>query len=203
MGKTVGSGAPGTVLHQLVVALLVKENVDYTKVNFVNVGSATDSFKAIVAGTVDAGVADNDIFDHQDKYGVHALTEGGFWDALPEYTNQAMYASDQMIAEKRETLVRCMAAYAKMYRFIQSPNSFEAWRKARAKALGKNEHEEALSQWTFFQNPQRLARDLVLDQKRIDYVQDLNVRLGIQPSILPYEQVADMSLARDALKLLE
>ena len=71
VGKTVGSGAPGTVLHQLVVALLVKENVDYTKVNFVNVGSATDSFKAIVAGTVDAGVADNDVEVGRRAVGVH------------------------------------------------------------------------------------------------------------------------------------
>jgi ABC-type nitrate/sulfonate/bicarbonate transport system substrate-binding protein len=202
VGKTVGTGAPGALLHELVVALCIKKGIDYTKIKFVNVGSSTDVFRAVVAGTVDAGPAEVDVYEHQDKYGVHSLEEGGFWDSLPEYTNQAMYTSDQVIAEKRDVLVRCMAAYAKAYRFIQSPDSFDAWRKAREKALNKDEPEEAKVQWTFFNKPGRLAQGLVLNKEHIDYVQNLNVKLGVQPSILPFEQVADMSLAQDALKML-
>jgi hypothetical protein len=33
-------------------------------------------------------------------------------------------------------------------------------------------------------------------------MQKLNVSFGIQKTMLPYDKVADMSLARDALKLL-
>jgi hypothetical protein len=33
------------------------------------------------------------------------------------------------------------------------------------------------------------------------YIQDLNIRTGIQKSILPYAQVTDMSLALEAQKL--
>ena len=33
------------------------------------------------------------------------------------------------------------------------------------------------------------------------YMQDLNIRTGIQKSVLPYAQVADMSLALEAQKL--
>jgi ABC-type nitrate/sulfonate/bicarbonate transport system substrate-binding protein len=202
IGKTVGVGSLGAVLHQMVVALLIKEGLDYTKVNFRNVGSATDVFKAVVAGTIDAGPGDVDIFDQQAKYGVHSLAEGGFWDSLPEYTNQAMFASEQAMTDKRETLVRCMAAYAKMFRFVQSPDSFEAWRKARAVAVGKDDHDEALAHWKFFNKPERLAANLVLSHERIDYLQNLNVKLGVQSAVLPFEKVADMSLAQDAIKLL-
>jgi ABC-type nitrate/sulfonate/bicarbonate transport system substrate-binding protein len=202
VGKTVGTGAPGALLHELVVGLLIKHGIDYTQVKFVNVGSSTDVFRAVIAGTVDAGPGENDLYDHQDKYGVHALEEGGFWDALPEYTNQAMFTTDETIATKRDVLVRCLAAYAKLFRFIQSPDSADAWRKARAVALGKDEPDESYTQWKFFQDPKRLARDLVLGEASTEYVQNLNVKLGVQPSVLPFDKVADMSLAKEALKML-
>ena len=201
-GKTVGTGAMGALLHELVVALLLKKGVDYTKVNFVNVGSAPDIFKAVAAGTIDAGPGEIDVFDQQARYNVHALSDGLMWDELPEYTNQAMFASDQAIAAKRDTLVHALAAYAKMYRFTSSPVSRDAFFRARATGLSKNEPREAQSQWNFFQAPGRLATNLVLTPDRIRYVQELNVRLGVQKAVLPFDQVADMSLAQDALKLL-
>jgi len=36
---------------------------------------------------------------------------------------------------------------------------------------------------------------------RVAYMQDLNIRTSVQKSILPYSQVADMSLALEAQKL--
>ena len=115
----------GALLHELVVALCIKKGVDHTKITFVNVGSGPDVFKAIIAGTVDAGPSEIDFYYHQDKYGVRALDDALLWNELPEFTNQAMFASDQAIAEKREALVRCMAAYCKMYRFVQ----IAGWRR--------------------------------------------------------------------------
>jgi hypothetical protein len=42
-----------------------------------------------------------------------------------------------------------------------------------------------------------------LSEERVRYMQDLNISLGVQKGLLPYGQVTDMSLARDALKLIE
>lgn len=42
----------------------------------------------------------------------------------------------------------------------------------------------------------------MLTGERVRFMQDLNVSLGVQKRVLPYEQVCDMSLARDAVKLL-
>ena len=181
---------------------MMKKGVDYTKVTFVNIGSTPDVFKAVVGGRVDAGPGEVDLFSHQASYGVHSLSDGLMWEELPEYTNQAMFASDETIASKRETLVRCMAAYAKLFRFVRTPEAKDAWRKARATALGKDDPAEALSQWEFYAKPNALAANLEMDQTRIDYVQSLNVKLDVQPRILPMAEVADLSLAHDALKLL-
>jgi hypothetical protein len=34
-------------------------------------------------------------------------------------------------------------------------------------------------------------------------MQELNISLGVQKTLIPHERIADMSLARDALKLIE
>lgn len=203
VGRTVGVGAPGALLHQLTVALLQRKGIDYHKVRFVNVGSSAAAFKAVAAGVVDAGPGDVAYYDLAVKYGVHALTDGAFWKELPLYTGQAMYAPDQAIAEKRDTLVRVMAAYAKLFRFMSSPQSKAAMLAASRSALGDSVRPAAVAvQWRFFQHPGRLATNLVLSDKRIDYMQKLNVELGLQKTILPISEVADMSLALDAVKLL-
>ena len=62
--------------------------------------------------------------------------------------------------------------------------------------------EDAVDEWKFFQQYRTLATDLVIDPQRIRFLQDLNVLLGVQKSEMPFDQVADMSLARDALKLM-
>jgi ABC-type nitrate/sulfonate/bicarbonate transport system substrate-binding protein len=201
-GKTVGGGSVGSLENQLVTALFKKKGVDVSKVTFVNVGGTTDIFRAVTAGTIDAGTGTVDIFEQQDKYGVHALSDGMLWTELPEFTNQGSYCADSAIEAKRDALVRTLAAYAKLYRYISSPASKDDFVSAQTEALGKAAPEEALGQWNFIQKYQPYAVDLVLSEERIRYMQELNVSAGTQKTIVPFSQVADMSLARDALKLL-
>jgi ABC-type nitrate/sulfonate/bicarbonate transport system substrate-binding protein len=201
-GRTVATGSPGALLHQLVVAVLQKKGVDIKKVTFVNVGSSADVFRAVVAKTVDAGPALSDVYDQQVKYGVHSLADGDLWNELPEFTYQASYASGQAIAEKRDVLVRTLAAYCKLYRYVQSPDSKDAFVRARVAALSNTDPQEGESEWKFIQTHKPYAVDLILSEERIRYMQNLNLELGVQQSTLSFDQVADMSLARDAVKLL-
>jgi ABC-type nitrate/sulfonate/bicarbonate transport system substrate-binding protein len=198
-GRTVGVGSVGALLHQLVVALLRKKGVDEKKVTFVNVGSSTDVLRAVAAGTVDAGPCEA---WQQGRFGTHALEDGRVYADLPEYTYQASYSSDRAIAAKREAIVRTLAAYARLYRFLGAAGSREPFIKAFATATGKENREEALAQWQFYQDTNPFAVDLVLAEERVRYMQDLNLSLGVQKRALPYAQVCDMSLARDAVKLV-
>jgi ABC-type nitrate/sulfonate/bicarbonate transport system substrate-binding protein len=205
-GRTIGTGSVGALLYQITVALLQKRNVDISKIRFVNVGSSADVFRAVAAGVVDAGPSLYDMYEQAGHYGVHTLTDGDFWTALPEYTYQASYASSQAIANKRDGVVRVLAAYCEMYRFISSPDSRDAYIKARQDGLGGDKDldaQEALTEWHFIQKYQPYATNLVIDQARIDYMQKLNLEFGTQTRMLPYDQVTDMSLARDAVKLLD
>lgn len=204
-GKTIGVGSLGAQLHQVMVALLLKNGVDPADVTFANIGSSADVFKAISVKVVDAGPGQIDFIPQIDKFGVHIVEGGDMWTNLSEYPFQGGFTTDRVIGEKRDMLVRALAAYASLFRFLCGPSSKDAWFAARRKALnGKDAEFDAGSQfqWDFIQKAQPFALDLILSEARLDYVQDLNVRLGIQKVKVPYGQVADMSIARDALKLI-
>ena len=74
--------------------------------------------------------------------------------------------------------------------------------QAFADAVGPDSAEQAEDLWTWFQQYKAYDAALVLTPERVAYMQQLNVALGVQKAVLPFEQVADMSIARDALKLL-
>jgi ABC-type nitrate/sulfonate/bicarbonate transport system substrate-binding protein len=202
-GRTFGTGSPGALLHHMTVALMRKKGVDAMKVRFVNIGSSSDVFRAVVAGAVDAGIALNDVFEHQEHYGVHALEDGLVYDELPEYTYEASYASDRAIAGKRDLLVRTLAAYGTLWRYIQSPGSKDTFVRARAAVTGSaTAGAEGATEWEFIQKHKPYASDLLLSEERVRYMQEINLALGLQKRMLPYEQVADMTLAQEALKLM-
>ena len=202
-GKTVGVGSLGSLLHQLMLALFAKKGVDASKVRFANVGNNQDVFRAVAAGVVDAGPSTIDVYNRQAQFGVHSLTDGEFWVELPEYTQQGSFVSDKAIATKRDQLVRLLAAYGKVYRFLQSPNSKEAFIKARAATLGeKTDVSDTIFQWEWIQKYRPLDVDLVLSDERIRYLEDLNIQTGAQKQQLPLNRIVDMSLARDAIKLI-
>jgi ABC-type nitrate/sulfonate/bicarbonate transport system substrate-binding protein len=204
-GKTIGVGSVGAQLHQAMVALLTKKGVDINSVTFANIGSSADVFRAVSAKVVDAGPGQIDNIPQAAKFGVHTIEGGDMWTSIPEYPFQGGFAPDRTIADKRELLVRTLAAYASLFRFLTGPDSLDAWREARRKALSHSDaafEEGSDFQWHFIQKAQPFAKDLILSPERIDVIQSLNVQFHIQSKKLPYESVVDMSLARDAAKLL-
>jgi ABC-type nitrate/sulfonate/bicarbonate transport system substrate-binding protein len=198
-GRSVGIGSLGSQLHQTMVALFRKYGVDSSKVTFANVGASVDVFRAVRTHVVDAGAVE---FWLLPGSGLHILEHGKTFESLPEFVNQAAFASDRAIAHKRDLLVRALAAYAKIYRFIMSGDSESAFIAASASAFGRNDIEAARTQWQFYRNIQPFAADLILSEERVRFMQELNLATGTQKRILRYEQIVDVSLARDALKLL-
>ncbi len=199
-GHSVGVGALGSQLHQTMIALFRKYGVDSSRVTFANVGASVDVFRAVKAHVVDAGAAEVWL---QGGSGLHIVEHGKLFESLPEFVNQAAFVTERAIAQKRELLVKTLAAYAKLYRFIMSGDSEAAFIAASATALGKNDPEAARVQWRFYRDIQPFAAELILSEDRVRYMQELNVATGTQKKLLPYDKVTDMSLARDALKLLK
>jgi ABC-type nitrate/sulfonate/bicarbonate transport system substrate-binding protein len=175
-GRTVGIGGDKGLLHVLMLALLRKHGVDAASVKFVNVGSNAEVLEAVLAGKVDAGPSGTAGLSGARP--VRVLDDGRLWLELPEYTYQPAYASVRALHDNPQGLARCMAAYTRLYRFLSGPRSEAAYLAARRRATGE-------------------ASD-----SRVAWLQQLNVALGLQARVLPYEQVADPGPARAARRLL-
>ena len=201
-GKVIGIGASGAVVDQMTVLLLEKKGLTADSVRFRNVGSNDDILKAVMAGTVDGGLGDVDVMGQQQRLGIHVLPDGMLWKEIPEYTNQASYASGAAIRSDRETLVRVLAAYAKAYRFVSEPDSRDAYIRAWQKVSGSSDPRKPLAEWNWIQQYHPYDLGLVLTDRQIDFVQRANVKFGVQRRILPIPEIADMSLATAALRRL-
>ena len=202
-GRTVGVGRLGALTHQLMYAVLRKHGVDPAEVRFVPIGNSATIFKALLAGKIDAGFGETDVFENQAHYGVHALEDGVLWEELPEFPNQASFATQAALRTKREAIVRTLAAHALLYRFLHHPDSWIEYAAAWAKALPNTDLAEGRAQWSFYQRHQPFAVNLELAPEKLAYMQDINVTMGLQRRVLAFDEAADMSLAQDALRFLE
>ena len=202
-GKTVGVGSLGALVHQLTVVLLRKFAVDVPRVHFVNIGSSADIFRAVTAGTVDGGAGPASLTDDAELYKVRAIPNGNMSAELKEFTYQAGWTSTRVIAAKRDTLVRALAAYAKLFRFVQQPSSEDAFLRARRSVFPNSSDREHLAEWNYLQRYKPFATDLLLDAGRIRYMQQVNLDFHVQKEMLSFDRVADMSLAMEAQSLLQ
>ena len=152
---------------------------------------------------MEAGFGETEVFEHQAEYGVHALEGGVLWEELPEFPNQASFATAAAVAGKRDGLVRSLAAYLLLYRFLQHPDSWDVYASSWSATRPDSNLDEARVQWSFYQRHRPFAKDLDLPEAQLQYLQQLNVAMGLQQRVVPYDVVTDMSLARDAVRLLD
>jgi NitT/TauT family transport system substrate-binding protein len=200
-GKVMGVGSVGSLDYLLTVTLLRKYSVDISTVRFVDIGSNIDTFKAVMAGTIDAGVGPASYVDDAAWYKVHPLQNGDMSSELKGFTYQAGWTSQHIIDSSREGLVRVLAAYAKLFRFMEQPSARRPFLSASRAVFPTAPEREHVDEWDFLQKVKPFAPDLRLSPQRVRYVQQVNVDFHIQKQILPYETVVDMSLAEEALRL--
>ena len=202
-GRTVGVGRLGALTHQLIYAALLKQRIDPRDITFVPIGNSATIFRALLAGDVDAGFGETDVFEHQAHYGVHALEDGVLWQELPDFPNQASFATMTAISGKREGLARTLAAHALLYRFLQREDSWDEYAAAWCAALPESTVEEGRAQWSFYQRFHPFAGNLQLPESSVGYLQEINMAMGLQRRMLSFSDVADMSVSRDALELID
>jgi NitT/TauT family transport system substrate-binding protein len=106
-GKVLAISAPGALPDLLARAVLEKNNISSSDVRFSIMGSDADRFRAVTAGIVDAAAASTE-FVAVAQPGVKLLVHAG--DVLPDYLRICIYTSGKTLAQKREQLVRFLAA---------------------------------------------------------------------------------------------
>jgi|TARA_R100000935_G_scaffold25088_1_gene44733 NitT/TauT family transport system substrate-binding protein len=199
-GKTVAVGGDMGLLHALILQLLKEKGIAATEVTFIDKGSNDNCYKAVVAGEVDACCSS--ISHLNDADGLVVVPEGNMWQSLPGYTFQAGYASITAIGAKHEGLVAVMAAYGALYDYLMTPASHDAFIEARKAAQKDFDAASGEAIWQFNRDQRPYTRDLTIDDAAINYLQDMFVGLGSLQRKHPVSEVADMTAAREAARLV-
>ncbi len=142
-GRTVGIGPNLGLLHVTMLGLFSAKGIDPSGVHFVNVGSNAEVYRDIKAGKIDAGVSDVSNMADANSAGLRALPDGRMWRELADYPYQLAYASDRAIRDNRQGIVRILAAYARLFRFLSSPDSLPAYRQARSVGIAGSATRDA------------------------------------------------------------
>jgi NitT/TauT family transport system substrate-binding protein len=199
-GKTVAVGPTKGLLHALMLQLLKEKGVDAGEVNFVNKGGNDQCYTAVVKSEADACLTS--ISHLNDKDGLAVVSEGNMWEALPKYTFQTAYASDAALKDKHQEIVAVLAAYGKLFDYLMSPASHDAFLEARKRAQKKFDEASAEAIWSFNQVQRPYSKDLSLSDDDVGYLQDMFIGLGSLKQKQAIGAVADMSAAKAAAKLL-
>jgi NitT/TauT family transport system substrate-binding protein len=106
-GKVLAISAPGALPDLLARAVLEKNDIPASEVRFSIMGSDADRFRALTAGVVDAAAASTE-FVPITSSGVKLLVHA--YDAVPNYVRLCVYASGKTLTQRRDELIRFLAA---------------------------------------------------------------------------------------------
>lgn len=141
-----------------------------------NIGASSDIFKAVAAKKIDAGGAQHEFSRTAEQLGIRVLYE--YVKEIPHFTNQGAFSPIKAIVEKRDLLVRTPAGYGRAYRYVDGPSSKQAWIKAYKDGVGPDGETLATGGEPLETKAYNVA--IVLSPERINYMQQLNVALGVQ-----------------------
>jgi ABC-type nitrate/sulfonate/bicarbonate transport system substrate-binding protein len=196
-GKTLGSGAVGSELYAVFAALLAKYHISPSKVTFQDIGSSADSFKAVLARQIDCGYGQVGNQPLAAKHHARMLTTVSR--ELPLWLNQAAVASTHAIATKRQSLIKVLAAYTALFRYLATPQSRNAYVAAYTASGGSPSGGEA--EWRYLNQTTAYSPTLDFPADKADFIQKQNIASGTQTTLLPYDTYTDLSLREEALHL--
>lgn len=197
-GKNVGTGAPGAILHTLVVALMERRNLDPSKVNFFNIGSTPEIYRALIGGKIDAGVSLMD-FEKAVEENPNLHTTIDFGQELPEYLFQAIFARDETMEKDPQFVTDMLLGIARglRYTFHNPADGVEVSHKITK--IPKDSLEKTVK---LHIESQKYSLNLEFTPEAIEFTQKLSVKLGAQEKVLPFDKVATLNFQKEVVKQL-
>jgi ABC-type nitrate/sulfonate/bicarbonate transport system substrate-binding protein len=196
-GRSLGVGAVGSELYAVFAALLAKYGIPGDQVTFRNVGSSANSLQSALARQIDCGygqIGNQPLAARQGARMIATVDQ-----ELPLWMNQAAVASNRAIAAKRPALVKVLAAYAKLFRYLMTPVSREPFVAAYVGAGGSQ--AEGATEWQFVNQCTAYSPTLDFPENKAEFIQQQNVASGSQKKVMPFASYTDLSLREAALAL--
>ncbi len=114
-GKTFAISAPAANPAVVARGILAKYGVNPSDLNFANLGSDLDRFKAVVAGVAAGAIVSNEYEPVAKKQGVKMLVAAAT--AMPDYIRMCVMSSAKTLSTKHDAAVKFMAAEIEGFRY--------------------------------------------------------------------------------------
>jgi ABC-type nitrate/sulfonate/bicarbonate transport system substrate-binding protein len=184
-GRTVAVTAPNSFPELLLRTAMQRRGLDPSKVQLVQAGGDPDRVKALLAGKVDAAVAALEFLHQVERADRKLLVD--FAEVLPHWTRNVVVTTDQIIKERPDHLRRFLLAKAKGIRYALEHRDETIAIMAK---VSKQEPAEVAWVYDWFVRKKLMQPNGYVSPAALNWMQDLNVRLGRQSKVLPIEQVA-------------
>lgn len=186
-GKRFAISGIGGLPHVVIIALLKEQNLEPQKLQMVAIGGQTARLKALLAGSADATVGEeNPEVDADPK--IHSLFV--VEDRLPKYLSQAMAAYPDTLQTKAEAIAKFQRALIKAARFSYANK--EKFVKLAAKILPDGE-QKLSKMYDFYVHVKHWSINGDVPMDRIEYMQQLGLETKTQSSAVDLKKIVDTS----------
>jgi NitT/TauT family transport system substrate-binding protein len=199
-GKSFAISAPGALPDLLARVVLETNNIPGSTVRFAMLGSDSDRYRALAAGTVDAAAASTEFVPMAGKSGLKLLVHGH--DAAPSYLRFCTYVSSKTLADRRGEAARFLAAQMAALRYALA-NRDEEIKLTKEATNEKPEDERAA--YIFDEVVRLSAIDpmMPIPLEKLAWMQELLVRTGNLTKPIDPASIVDDSVRRKAVEIVE
>jgi NitT/TauT family transport system substrate-binding protein len=196
-GKNVAISSPGSLPDLLFRGMLDAANVPFSDVKLATQGADLDRYKSLIAGITDAAVVSNE-FEAVMPPNIKVLAKGST--AVPKFIRLCLATSSKVLAERRDDLVRFVAAEMDAYKYAATHRD-ETVKLAQELTHAKPDDTRAAFITDQALREKQIDPTLAIPTDRIDWMQELFVKAGVIPKTVPTASLIDTSVRDDAAKL--
>ena len=195
-GKPVAVSGFGALPHVVAQGILENHKVDLKKIEWVQMGGDPDRVRALVVGQAAATVAS---IEHKlivEPAGGKILAVAS--QELPNWTRFTLITTEKVIKERPGDLVKALIAQAKGIRYAMNPKNKDEMVRLMAK-YGKRDVKQVEWIYDWFLANKQFNPNGDVNAASLNWMQELNVKLGSQKAMLPIEKLATWEFQKKML----
>ncbi len=196
-GRTVAISSPGSLPDLLFRGMLDAAGVPFSDVKLATQGADLDRYRSLVAGITDAAVVSNE-FEAVMPSNIKVLASGS--SAVPKFIRLCVATSSKVLAERRDDLVKFLAAEMDAYRFAATHRD-ETVKLARELTHAKPDDKRAEFITDEALKLKQIDPALAVPVGRLEWMQELFVKAGVIPKAVPVATLVDTGVHDDAAKI--
>ena len=197
-GKTFGISSPGALPDLFARAVLEKNKIDGTDVQYAQMGSDTDRFRAVMAGVIQAAASSSEFTPITEKMGLKVLVHAH--DVTPDYIRFCTYMNSKTIAARPDDAAKFMAASIQAYRHALK-NRDQVVKLTKEMTSAKEDDPRAEYVFDEVAKLNAIDSEMSIDRRKLQWMQDLFVKTETLQAPIQIEKFIDGSVRDKALAI--